>query len=144
MLHSRLPLALCLTHRVCMCRSHACAQSLSRVRLFVTLWAVAHQAPLPMEFPRQEYWSGLPFPTPGDLINPEIKPVSPASSAVQADSSLIAAPGKPQVVNPNPPICATLSFPTPCPHVHSLHLCLYFCPTNRSICVISLGSTYMH
>ena len=42
-------------------------KSLSRVRLFATLWTVAHQAPLSMGFSRQEYWSGLPFPPPGDL-----------------------------------------------------------------------------
>ena len=42
----------------------------------VTLWTVAHQAPLPMEFSRQEYWSGLPIPPPGDLPNPGIEPVS--------------------------------------------------------------------
>jgi len=41
------------------------------------LWTVAHQAPLPMGFPRQEYWSGLPFPFPGDLPEPEIESVSP-------------------------------------------------------------------
>ena len=41
-------------------------------------WTVAHQAPLSMGFPRQEYWSGLPFPSPGDLPNPGIKPLSPA------------------------------------------------------------------
>ena len=46
---------------------------------------VAHQAPLSMEFSRQEYWSGLPFPTPGDLLDPGIKPGSPA---LQADSLL--------------------------------------------------------
>ena len=45
---------------------------------FVTLWTVAHQAPLSMGFPRQEYWSGLPYPTPGDLLDPGIKPASPA------------------------------------------------------------------
>ena len=45
-------------------------KSLSRVRLFVTLWAVAHQAPPSMEFSRQEYWSGLPFPSSGDLPDP--------------------------------------------------------------------------
>ena len=45
-------------------------------------WAVAHQAPLSMEFSRQEYWSGLPFPTPGDLPNPGIQPASPASPAL--------------------------------------------------------------
>ena len=43
------------------------AQSLSHVRLFVTPWTVAHQAPLSMEFSKQEYWSGLLFPTPGAL-----------------------------------------------------------------------------
>ena len=50
------------------------------VRLVVTPWTVAHQAPLSMEFSRQEYWSGLPFPSLGDLPNPGIKPVSPELS----------------------------------------------------------------
>ena len=54
------------------------AQSLSHILLFVTRWTVALQAPLPMGFPRQEYWSGLPFLSPGDLPNPGIEPVSPA------------------------------------------------------------------
>ena len=56
------------------------AQLLIHVRLSVTPWAVAHQAPLSMEFSRQEYWSGLPFPTPGDL--PGIEPASLASPAL--------------------------------------------------------------
>ena len=51
---------------------------LSRVRLFATPWTVAYQAPQSMEFSRQEYWSGLPFPSPGDLPNPGIEPGSPA------------------------------------------------------------------
>ena len=55
-----------------------CAQSLCHVRLFVTLWAVAHQALLSMGFYRQEDWSGLPFPTPGGLPDPGIEPVSPS------------------------------------------------------------------
>ena len=50
---------------------------------FVTTWTVAHHAPLCMEFSRQEYWSGLPFPSPGDLPDPGIEPGSPA---LQADS----------------------------------------------------------
>ena len=50
--------------------------SLSRVRLVATSWTVAHQAPLSMGFSRQEYWSGLPLPPPGDLPNPGIKPAS--------------------------------------------------------------------
>ena len=53
-------------------------KSLSRVRLFVTLWTVAYQTPQSMEFSRHEYWSGFPFPSPGDLPNPGIEPGSPA------------------------------------------------------------------
>ena len=53
----------------------------SRVRLFATLWTVAHQAPLSMVFSRQEYWSGLPFPPAGDLPYPGIEPASPALQA---------------------------------------------------------------
>ena len=52
----------------------------SRAQLFVTLWTVARQASLPMGFSRQEYWSGLPFPSPGDLPHPGIKPRSPTSA----------------------------------------------------------------
>ena len=48
----------------------------SRVRLSATLWTVAHQAPLSMGFSRQEYWSGLPCPPPGDLPDPGIEPES--------------------------------------------------------------------
>ena len=58
-------------------------QLLSRVQLFVTPWTVPCQAPLFMRFPRQEYRSRLPFPSPGDLPDPEIEPASPA---LQADS----------------------------------------------------------
>ena len=50
----------------------------SCIQIIVTPWTVAHQAPLSMELSRQEYWSGLTFPTPGDLCDPGIKPVSPA------------------------------------------------------------------
>ena len=64
----------------------------SRVRLFVTLWTVAYQAPLSMEFSRQEHWSGQPFPSPGDLPNPGIKP---GFSALQADSLTSEPPRKP-------------------------------------------------
>ena len=54
------------------------AQSLSGVQLFVAPWTVTHQAPLSMRFPGQEYWSGLPFPPPGDLPNPGLEPMSAA------------------------------------------------------------------
>ena len=57
----------------------------SPVRLFATLWTVACQAPLSMGFSKQEYWSGLPFPSPGDLPDPGIKP---GSLALHADSLL--------------------------------------------------------
>ena len=55
-------------------------QWLSRVRLFATPWTVACQDPLSTGFSRQEYWSGLPFPSPGDLLDPGIEPMSPAYS----------------------------------------------------------------
>ena len=55
--------------------------SLSRVQLFSTPWTVADQAPLTMEFSRQEYWSGLPFPSPEDLPNPGMEPGSPTLRA---------------------------------------------------------------
>ena len=64
----------------------------SCVRLFATLWTIAHQAPVSMGFSRQEYWSGLPFPSPGDLLNPGIELVVLVSPALQADS-LPAEPG---------------------------------------------------
>ena len=65
---------------------HVCMLShFSHVQLFVTLWAVACQAPLSMGFSRQEYWSGLPSPPPGDLPDPGIEPaflMSPALADV--------------------------------------------------------------
>ena len=77
----------------------ACVLScFSRVRFFETLWTVACQAPLPMGFSRQEYWSGLPFPSPGDLPDPGIKF---ASLALQADSLPMSHRGSPLI-----PLCA--------------------------------------
>ena len=52
----------------------------------MTPWALTCQVPLSMEFSRQEYWSGLPFPPPGDLPHPGIEPTSPVSPALQTDS----------------------------------------------------------
>ena len=60
-------------------------KSLSPVRLFATSWTVAYQAPPSMGFSRQDCWSGLPFPSPGDLPDPGIKPGSPT---LQADALL--------------------------------------------------------
>ena len=56
------------------CLSEKKVKSLSHVRLFATPWSVAYQAPLSMGFPRQEYWSGLPFPPPGDLPHAGTEP----------------------------------------------------------------------
>ena len=67
-------------------------KSLSHVQLFATPWTVACQAPLSMGFSRQEYWNGLPVPSPGDLPNPGIKPRSPA---LQADALSSEPLGKP-------------------------------------------------
>ena len=74
---------------VCML-SHFC-----RVQLFAILRTVAHQASLSVVFPRQEYWSGLPFPPPGDLPDPGIKPVPPAAPALQADCLPLSHQGSP-------------------------------------------------
>ena len=62
---------------------------LSRVQLFATPWTVAYKAPPSMGFSRQEYWSGLPFPSPGDLPNPGIKLKSPALQADALPQSLV-------------------------------------------------------
>ena len=67
-------------------------KSLSCVRLFATPWTVTYQAPQSMGFSRQEYWSGLPFPSPGHLPNPGIEPGSPA---LQTDVSPSEPLGKP-------------------------------------------------
>ena len=70
-------------HRLLWCKHWVSewVKSLSRVWLFATPWTVAYQAPPSMGFSRQEYWSGLPFPSPGDLPNPGIEPGSPAFQA---------------------------------------------------------------
>ena len=67
------------------------SHSLSRVRLFTTLWTVAHKAPPSIGFSRQEYWGGLPFPSPGDLPDPGIELRSPS---LQADALTSEPPGK--------------------------------------------------
>ena len=78
-------------------------KSLSHVWLFATLWSIAHQTPLSMGFSRQEYWSGLPFPSPGDLPNPGIEPRSPT---LQADALTSEPPGKPNIEG----TCAFLNY----------------------------------
>ena len=68
---------------------------LCRVQLFGTSWTVARQAPLSMGFSRQEYWSGLPCPPPGDIPDLEIEPAPLVSPTLQADSLLLESLGKP-------------------------------------------------
>ena len=67
-------------------------KSLSRVQFFAAPWTTAYQIPLSMGFSRQECWSGLPFPSPGDLPDPKIEPGSPT---LQADALPSEPPGKP-------------------------------------------------
>ena len=69
-------------------------KSLSRVQLFVTPWTIAYQAPPSMGFSRQEYWSRLPFPSPGDLPDTGIEPRSPT---LQADALPSITPKEPSV-----------------------------------------------
>ena len=76
---------------------YVCVCVLSYVQLFATSWTVACQALLPMEFPRQEYWSGLSFPTPEDIPNPGIKPVSLVFPALAGDSLSLCHLGSPMV-----------------------------------------------
>ena len=80
------------SHRKVCCAEKPKGKSLSRVRLFATPWTEAYQAPLSMGFSRQEYQSGLPVPSPGDLPDPGIKAGSPT---LQADALPSEPPGKP-------------------------------------------------
>ena len=68
---------------------------LSYVQLFATLWAIGHQAPLSIGFSRQEYWSGVPSPPPGNLPDPGFECISLMSLALQVGSLPLASPGKP-------------------------------------------------
>ena len=77
---------------MCVC---VCVCLVSCVQLFATLWAVAHQTPLSVGFSRQEYWSELPFPPPGDLSDPGVVPASPMLPVMQVDSLMLSREGKP-------------------------------------------------
>ena len=73
-----------------------CAQLLNHARLIGASWTLACQAPLPMEFSRQEHWSGVPFPTPRDLPDPGIEPTSLVSPALAGGFFTTGPPGKPK------------------------------------------------
>ena len=95
---------------------------LSRVPLFVTPWTVAHQALLSRGFSRQEYWSGLPFPTPGDI--PDLQPESPRSPAVAVGFFTTMSPGNQLVIQFSsvaqscPTLCNPMNRSTPGLPVH--------------------------
>ena len=89
------------------------------------MWTVACQAPLAMEFPRQEYCSGLPFPSPGDLPHPGIEPGSPS---LQADSLLSEPLGKPYVY-----MCGSLTISLDI--IPGIFQCIYICTTDIVICI---------
>ena len=72
--------------------------SLNCVQLFVTPWTVARQAPLSMGFSRQDYWTGLPFPPPGDLSDPGMELSSLAFSALVGRFFITEPPGKPRYI----------------------------------------------
>ena len=74
------------------------ARSLSCVQLLSTPWTVAHQAPLLVGFSRQEYWSRLPCPSPGDLLNPEVEPTCPESPALTGGFFTSEPPVKPSML----------------------------------------------
>ena len=84
-------------------------KSVSHVQLFVTPWIVAYQAAQSMEFSRQEYWSGLLFPSPGDLPNSGIEPGSPT---LQADTLLSESPGKPNLIKAIPKLKSVYVYKT--------------------------------
>ena len=85
-------------------------KSLSHVRLFATPWTVAYQAPPSMGFSRQEYWSGLPFPSPGDLPDPGIEARSPA---LEADALTSELPGNPNLQQKPPAMIKGSEFELP-------------------------------
>ena len=108
---------------LCIIPSLCCAQSQGCVHLSAAPWTVACQALLSMEFSRQKYWSGLSFPSPGDLPDPGIKPVSPALAGgffpteppVQCSSVAQSCP----TLRPHEPQHARPPCPSPTPGVHS-------------------------
>ena len=84
----------CIHVYVCVCLCVCVLSHFSCVQLFVTLWTIAHQAPLSFGFPRQQYQSVLPFLPPGDLPHSGIKPASLHSPALQEDTLLLSHQGR--------------------------------------------------
>ena len=101
-----------------------CVHMLSHVWLFATLWTVAHQAALSMEFSRQEHWSGLPFPLPGEFSQPRDRTLSLASPALAGRFFTTVPPGKP----PSNSICCSFCWVVLAryPHLPPAHDCFRF------------------
>ena len=104
-----------------------CAQLLGLILLFVTPWTITCEAPLPMEFSRQEYWSGLPFPPPRDLLNPRIDLGSLASPALVGGFFTMAPAGEPLwvcvcvlVAQLCPTLCDAMDYSLPGSSVHGI------------------------
>ena len=85
-------MTLCDSRKAIYLAAAVAVESLSHVRLFVTPRTVAHQAPLSIDFPKQEYWRGLSFPSPGDLPDPGTKSESPAWQAYSLPLSHLESP----------------------------------------------------
>ena len=110
----------------CVCVYERVHVNHSAVSDFVTPLTVAHQASLSMEFSRKEYWSGLPFPSPGHLSNPKFKPGSPA---LQAEALPSETPGKPthrhthihsEVTQSCPTLCDPMDYSLPGSSIHGI------------------------
>ena len=94
----------------------------SHVQLFATPWTVARQAPLSMEFSRQEYWSGLSFPSPGNLPDPGIEPESLASPELSGGFFTTKPPGKPPTLATQSclTLCDQMDYSPPGSSVHEI------------------------
>ena len=89
-----------------MCSTLAFPHCVQKSVLYATPWTAARQAPLPLGLSRQEYWSGLPFPSPQHLPDPGTKPGSPT---LQGDSLLSELPGKPDTIKGNSKLIMSFS-----------------------------------
>ena len=123
--------------------SGLCCAVLSCVWLFATPWTVACQAPRSMEFSRQEYWSGLPYPSPGDLPNLGIKTGSPASPALVGRFFTTELPVKPWTCqNPGGLLCFPILYLNPDPPVSSR--CTFNCQLASPLGPMNVQTQHVH
>ena len=117
------------------------ASCFNHVRFYETLWTIAHQAPLSMGFSREEYWSGLPFPSLRDLPDPGIKPVSLIFLHWQVGSLPVGPPGKPQKNNKHKWKCNEGGLPQPPETRDRCYGCYQNTGGNGKLPVLSTGLT---